>query len=205
MLYIVLLLVLAAFGLLIVALTTANTLWAWFSVIISVAAAVLLVLDWVGGRRAKARAAPDETPDDAAEDTPEPPEVPEATPVEETPAEPEPVLASAEPPPPAQTEFAEPTESIPPPLQPEADSAAEPGEEQTDATDLLVVSDLAIEVHVVDEHPRYHLTRCTWLGAKQTIPIPVSEARQLGFTPCARCGPDATLAARHRTSPPPRN
>jgi hypothetical protein len=31
-----------------------------------------------------------------------------------------------------------------------------------------------------------------------TIPIAVSEARDLGFTPCARCGPDAMLAEKAR-------
>lgn len=52
MLYIVLLLVLAALGLLITALTTANTLWAWVSVVLSVAAAGVLVADWLSHRRA---------------------------------------------------------------------------------------------------------------------------------------------------------
>ncbi len=80
------------------------------------------------------------------------------------------------------------------------DDSAEPGEEPTDAADLLIVSDLGVEVRVVDEHPHYHLAKCTWLSGKSTIPLPVSEARSLGFTPCARCGPDATLAAQHRAS-----
>ncbi len=76
----------------------------------------------------------------------------------------------------------------------------EPGEEPTDASDLLVVSGLGVEVRVVDEHPRYHLASCAWLATRATIPIAVSEARQLGFTPCARCGPDARLAAAHRAA-----
>jgi hypothetical protein len=80
------------------------------------------------------------------------------------------------------------------------DPDREPDEEPTDASDLLVVAGLSAEVRVVDEHPRYHLATCTWLGPRPTIPIPVSEARQLGFTPCARCGPDSVLAARHRAA-----
>ena len=80
------------------------------------------------------------------------------------------------------------------------DEHGEPGEEPTDATDLLIVTDLQSQVRVVDEHPRYHLATCTFLLDKPTIPLPVAEARQLGFTPCIRCGPDATLAAQHRAT-----
>ncbi len=63
MLYIVLALVVAAFGLLVAALTTANTLWAWASVLLSVVAAVLLVTDWLRSRRAKAARAASGVPD----------------------------------------------------------------------------------------------------------------------------------------------
>jgi hypothetical protein len=72
------------------------------------------------------------------------------------------------------------------------------GAEPTAAPDLLVVSELDDEVLVVDEHPRYHLVECGWLADFDTIPIAVSEARDLGFTPCARCGPDAMLAEKAR-------
>lgn len=70
----------------------------------------------------------------------------------------------------------------------------EPDEEETDAADLLIVSELDTQVLVVDEYPRYHLFECSWLTGRDTIPIAVSEARDLGFTPCSRCGPDAALA-----------
>lgn len=73
-----------------------------------------------------------------------------------------------------------------------------PGEEATDAADVLVVSELDIEVRVVDEYPRYHLTNCRWLQTRSTIPVGIAEARELGFTPCARCAPDSTIAAHHR-------
>src|SRR5699024_4837318 len=71
------------------------------------------------------------------------------------------------------------------------DSDEELPGEPTDAADLLVVSELDVEVQVVDERPRYHLGECTWVEAHDTIPVPVREARELGFTPCAWCGPDA--------------
>jgi hypothetical protein len=197
-LYIVLALVLAAFGLLIAALTTANTLWAWLSVIVSVAAAALLVTDWVRGRRKAKAAGVDREPVPV---TAPPPPVERMTPVEEDADvfddddefyddsdDDVEVAVVAEP---ARAGQAAPTEAAPVDL-------GEPGEESTDASDLLVVSDLTVEVRVVDEHPRYHLTDCRWLGTRATIPIAVAEARQLGFTPCARCEPDARLAAQHR-------
>ena len=78
-----------------------------------------------------------------------------------------------------------------------ADSA---GEEDTDAADLLVVYELTDEVLVVDEHPRYHLARCRWPDRERAERLPVREARQLGFTPCERCRPDKALARKHRAS-----
>lgn len=178
MLYLVLILVVVAFGLLIAALTTAHTVWAWISVGISVFAAGLLVFDWLRGRRRVAATSAPRVADPGPEPEPE---------VEAVAAEPVFELTEPEAPPPALAP------------EPEPDDP-EPGEEATDAADLLIVNDLSVEVVVVDEHPRYHLTRCTWLSGKETIPLPVSEARELGFTPCARCGPDAVLAKQHRAS-----
>jgi len=51
-LLLVLILVLVAFGLLVVALLTGNVLSAWLSVAVSVAAAVVLVIDWLQRRSA---------------------------------------------------------------------------------------------------------------------------------------------------------
>jgi hypothetical protein len=51
---------------------------------------------------------------------------------------------------------------------------------------------------VVDEHPRYHLEGCRFLIGKETIPIPLDEARTDGFTPCGLCTPDRQLADRER-------
>jgi hypothetical protein len=166
MLLVVLLLVLAAFGLLVTALVSATMLWAWFSVGVSVLAAVALVVDWSRRRRAEQAAGPAVTPTPAPVPAAEPASVEAAT---------------------ASDVSAVGTE-------------AEPAEEDTDAADLLVVSELAAEVRVVDERPRYHLAACSWLAGKPTLGLPVGEARQLGFTPCAVCSPDRTLAAAKRTA-----
>ena len=194
----------AALGLLIAALTTANTLWAWISVVVSVVAAGLLVVDWLKGRR-KARAGDSARPTvvtvggTRGDDRPDSPDEYE----EPAPDEDEPPATAVAPESDAEvTSHIEPIVADEPAGTPARDpsAAAEPDEEPTDASDLLVVAGLDVEVRVVDEHPRYHLATCTWLGPRPTIPIAVSEARQLGFTPCARCGPDAVLAARHRAA-----
>jgi hypothetical protein len=65
-------------------------------------------------------------------------------------------------------------------------------------TDLLLVVDLKDQVLVVDEHPRYHLEGCRFLVGRPAIPLPMDEARTDGFTPCALCAPDRTLADRER-------
>ena len=70
--------------------------------------------------------------------------------------------------------------------------------EEVEVTDLLIVVDLKDEVLVVDEHPRYHVAECKWLAGRETIPLPLDEARTDGFTPCAVCSPDRTLAERAR-------
>ncbi|TDP97211.1 hypothetical protein [Labedaea rhizosphaerae] len=190
MLYLVLGLVLAAFGLLIAGLTTANTLWAWLSVVLSIAAAGVLVYDWLRNRREAedTTAAEPAQPDHLEADRSEP-----ATPVTTAGSEPTPPTPPAVPPP-VDDDPAPPTELVDAVVDPDD----EPPEEATDATDLLVVSGLFAEVRVIDERPRYHLAKCTWVGARPTLGLPVSEARQLGFTPCALCGPDAVLARRHR-------
>ncbi|MCR6486796.1 hypothetical protein M8542_28605 [Amycolatopsis sp. OK19-0408] len=194
MLYIVLVLVLAALGLLVTALITASSLWAWVSIGLSVLAGLILVADWL--RRRRRSAAP------AAE--------PEAAPAEDVPAE-EPASAATEAPAaaaaapepdeeqttliPAAGDLGDPADTPEPPA---AEEQSDPGEEKTSEADIAVLADLEDEVVVVDEHPRYHLTTCVWLGSRERIPIGVGEARQLGFTPCDRCNPDATLVAAHR-------
>lgn len=211
MLSLVLILVLAALGLLVTALVTASSLWAWLSIGASALAAAVLLLDWLRRRaqqRTAARAAgetSDAADESAADDGTRADESAGAAGdgAEDTPA----TADTADPPESAEgaTERADTAERTPEPAEPVGRAAVTrhdphtpPGEEDTDAADLLVVSELDDEVLVIDEQPRYHLAECGWLIDKDTIPITVSEARELGFTPCARCGPDAVLVARAR-------
>jgi len=153
MLFLVLALVVVAFGLLVTALATSAMLWAWLSVGASVVAAGFLVVDWRRRRRRSAH----------------PPAAPPVAPA-----------------------IADTTDGA------DLDLEAEPAEEDTDAADLLAVTELDTEVRVVDERPRYHLAECRWLAGRPALSLPIREARELGFTPCAVCSPDRSLAAAHR-------
>jgi hypothetical protein len=58
------------------------------------------------------------------------------------------------------------------------------------------VAQLTAEVHVLDGRPRYHLAGCVFLMARdEREPLPVSEAEELGFTPCNACAPVCHLLA----------
>ncbi|GAA4830057.1 hypothetical protein [Saccharopolyspora rosea] len=81
-----------------------------------------------------------------------------------------------------------------------ADVGEEPAREDTSEQDARTTADLDAEVLVIDERPRYHVEDCSWVGDRPTIPLALREARELGFTPCGRCTPDATLAARSRSA-----
>jgi hypothetical protein len=189
LLYVVLLCVLAAFALLVVALVSTETVWAWGSVALSVVGAVVLLLDWQRRRRADARpstsevAAAEPTVDGGDDDSDADPQEDEGGPGESQ----------------ATGDLDSPaTGGVR--IGTNRDDQQEPAEEDTDAADALVVSELTDEVLVLDERPRYHLAACGWVGERPTIPLPVNEARQLGFTPCAVCTPDAKLAASARTA-----
>ncbi|OLT48567.1 hypothetical protein BJF85_12245 [Saccharomonospora sp. CUA-673] len=201
MLYIVLILVLGALGLVVAALITADSLWAWISLGVSVVAGILLLIDWWRRRKAaKAAAGAAATKDaegsdvaDAADkadttdeaDTSDSDADADSADSAETDEELDEVLAVE------STELMGASGEL-------ADPDAEPAEEQAPAEDVRAVAVLEDEVVVVDERPRYHLTECTWLETRETIPLPVREARELGFSPCGRCWPDATLARRSR-------
>ncbi|RRO16071.1 hypothetical protein EIL87_13440 [Saccharopolyspora rhizosphaerae] len=73
----------------------------------------------------------------------------------------------------------------------------EPGEERSNAAEA---ADPDAEVVVIDERPRYHVRTCDWLGEADALPLTLVDARGLGFTPCARCAPNATIAAEPRRS-----
>ncbi|WP_414938106.1 hypothetical protein [Amycolatopsis sp. cmx-11-51] len=188
MLYIVLVLVLAALGLLVAALITANSLWAWISIGLSVVAGLLLVFDWL--RRRKKRSAEAATPaEDTADDEASEADEPDEADVKPEDAE-QTVLM------PAAGELGDEDEAEV--ASSEKQHNGDPGEEKSDPADVAVVSELETEVVVVDEYPRYHVTTCAWLETRDTIPLGIGEARQLGFTPCALCAPDAEIAGQHR-------
>ena len=186
-----LLLVLAAFGLLVAALVTSTTGWAWGSVGASGVAAGLLIADWFGRRRAEpapaeplpARSRPAKSP-------------PAKSPPAESPASESQPDADGAPAEQRATATEPPADDDAPVFDPEV----EPAEENTDVADAIAVTDLTDEVVVIDERPRYHLAGCRWVGDRETIPLPVTEARELGFTPCAVCAPDSFLAAVHRAN-----
>ncbi|MDZ5442763.1 hypothetical protein U2F26_08450 [Micromonospora sp. 4G57] len=69
----------------------------------------------------------------------------------------------------------------------------EPPVQQVSPDEAARVARLDAEVRVVDGRPRYHLADCPHLVGRDDEPLPVSEALELGFTPCAYCTPDLAL------------
>ncbi|MGY1737750.1 hypothetical protein [Geodermatophilus sp. SYSU D00684] len=202
------LLVLAGLGLFVAGVLTAVTAWYWACVGACALAAVLLVVARLRAPAGTRVPAADRTPDRtdaparrglarAPEDSVDRPA--EAPGTGEAPAAPAERPAGA---PPATPPAEAPAGTAAQPARPAATGVPLNGgdtpEEDVEVTDLLVVVDLTDEVLVVDEHPRYHLADCPWLAGRETIPLPVNEARTDGFTPCAVCGPDAHLAAVER-------
>jgi hypothetical protein len=57
---------------------------------------------------------------------------------------------------------------------------------------------MSAEVLVVDGRPRYHVPGCVHLLGRPIEPLPVNEALELGFSPCALCEPDSALLADAR-------
>lgn len=78
------------------------------------------------------------------------------------------------------------------------DPPDEPAAQQVSAADAARVSRMTTEVLVVDGRPRYHLPGCVHLLGRESEPLPVSEAIDLGFTPCSLCEPDSALLADAR-------
>ena len=73
--------------------------------------------------------------------------------------------------------------------------ADEPGEETVAESDAAAISRLAAEVVVVDGRPRYHVEGCLHLLGLENQRLPVLEAVELGFSPCALCTPATLLLA----------
>lgn len=60
------------------------------------------------------------------------------------------------------------------------------------------VAMLTTDVLVIDGRPRYHVAGCVHLIGRESEPLPVGEAVELGFTPCGMCEPDSALLAEAR-------
>lgn len=73
------------------------------------------------------------------------------------------------------------------------DPPDEPAPQPVTADAMAQVARLSTPVVVVDGRPRYHLSGCVHLLGRTSEPLPVSEAVELGFTPCGLCEPDTRL------------
>jgi hypothetical protein len=69
----------------------------------------------------------------------------------------------------------------------------EPGEQPVSPVAAAMVARLGATVLVIDGRPRYHLTGCLHLLGRDIERLAVTEAVELGFTPCAQCEPVTTL------------
>jgi clumping factor A len=79
------------------------------------------------------------------------------------------------------------------------DPADEPLPQAFRPQDAVRVARMDAEVLVVDGRPRYHLADCPHLVGRLTEPLAVSEAVELGFSPCGLCRPiDRLVAAAAR-------
>lgn len=73
---------------------------------------------------------------------------------------------------------------------PESD---EPTEQRMSSVEAAALMRLDTEVAVVDGRPRFHHTACAHLSGRENEALPVAEALELGFTPCALCEPVSRL------------
>jgi hypothetical protein len=80
----------------------------------------------------------------------------------------------------------------------DADPADEPPAQRVSPAEAARVAQLDDDVLVIDGRPRYHLPGCVHLLGREHESLPVSEAVELGFSPCGLCEPDSTLLARVR-------
>ncbi len=74
----------------------------------------------------------------------------------------------------------------------------EPAPQQTSPGDAARIAGMHADVYVVDGRPRYHLRGCVHMMGRENEPLPVSEAVELGFSPCGVCEPDSSLLAAAR-------
>jgi len=78
------------------------------------------------------------------------------------------------------------------------DPPDEPAAQLVSPADAERVARMPAEVLVIDARPRYHQAGCVHLLGQESEPLPVSEAVELGFTPCSLCEPDSALLAEAR-------
>jgi hypothetical protein len=78
------------------------------------------------------------------------------------------------------------------------DPEDEPPAQQTSAADAARIAAMSAEVFVIDGRPRYHLRGCVHMLGRDSEPLPVGEAIELGFSPCSVCEPDSSLLAAAR-------
>ncbi|WP_444980094.1 hypothetical protein [Micromonospora saelicesensis] len=83
-------------------------------------------------------------------------------------------------------------------FDPAVSAVDEPAAQQITAAEAARVARLLEAVEVVDGRPRYHLDGCPHLIGWQPETLPVAEAVDLGFTPCAHCAPATALLADAR-------
>ncbi|WCN79966.1 hypothetical protein [Micromonospora sp. LH3U1] len=80
----------------------------------------------------------------------------------------------------------------------DAPAVDEPAEQPVTPAEAARVARLPDPVQVVDGRPRYHLDSCPHLVGQVPETLPVAEAVELGFTPCAHCAPATALLADAR-------
>ncbi len=73
------------------------------------------------------------------------------------------------------------------------DPADEPAPELLLGSEEKRLAEMDGEVFVVDGRPRFHIPECDHLADKASQGLPVSEAVELGFTPCSLCAAATTL------------
>jgi len=78
------------------------------------------------------------------------------------------------------------------------DPPDEPVAQRITAADAARVARMSADVLVIDGRPRYHVAGCVHLLGRPFEPLPVSEAVELGFSPCGLCEPDSALLADAR-------
>jgi hypothetical protein len=75
------------------------------------------------------------------------------------------------------------------------DPPDEPSAEVTSPSNAARIAMLTSDVLVIDGRPRYHVSGCVHLLGRESEPLPVGEAMELGFSPCGMCEPDSALLA----------